>query len=81
MFDGEGDVLEDGLYVEGDGDVVDDDDGLLRVGWLLEGCGAGLCQVWRHEGGAAPYLPKMPIMARLTMKSTMMMKTEETTTA
>lgn len=27
--DGEGDILKDGFDVEGDGDVVDDDDGLL----------------------------------------------------
>lgn len=44
-LDGEGDVLEDGLYIEGDGDVFDDNDGLLRVGFVLEGCGAGLGEV------------------------------------
>jgi hypothetical protein len=29
------------------------------------------------SAGMVGYLPKMPIIARLTMKSTMMMKTEE----
>ena len=49
--------------------------------------GVGACLAWRGVSGErclrawSGYLPKMPIIARLTMKSTMMMKTEETTTA
>ncbi len=77
-LDGEGDVLEDGLDVEGDGDVVEDDDRLSRVRAWLALREIGDCEVVGH---GLFYLPKMPIMARLTMKSTMMMKTEETTTA
>jgi hypothetical protein len=48
--DGEGHVLQDGFDVEGDGDVVDHDHGLLRVWFPLEGCGAGLGEVCHYFG-------------------------------
>ena len=59
-IDGEGDVLQHGLDVEGDGDVFEDDDGVrgvrallgLRDGCWSEVCGHGLvtcrrCRSWR----------------------------------
>ncbi len=76
-LDGEGDVLQDGLDVEGDGDVFEDDDRLRGVG----GWSARVRFPGAMSAGMAGYLPKMPIIARVTSRSTMMMKMEETTTA
>ncbi len=75
-LDSKGDVLEHRFDVEDDGDVFKDN---YRLGGIL----TGLLEL---RGGRVfwhgrAHLPKIPIIARLTMKSTMMMKTDETTTA
>ena len=69
----EGDVLQDLVSVEGDGNVVEDDH---RVG------GRGSCRFDLRIGrGCHRYRPKSPIMKRLMTKSEAMISTEETTTA
>src|SRR6266702_548191 len=75
-FDREGDVLQHRLDIEPDGDVLKLDDGhVLRQ---FDGCGAGAGNGLGHRQAQ---LPKMPIIARVTRRSTTMMNTEETTTA
>ena len=74
---GKGDVLEHRFGLEADGDVAEFDD-RSRIVLRVEGCGAGAGDGFAH---GRPQLPKMPIMARVTSRSTMMMKTEEMTTA
>src|ERR1017187_9596882 len=86
-IDGEGDVLEHGSDVEGDGDVFELDYGEFDHGSLVAGrgdsCGAGSGDGCGHRSEAMgrAQLPKIPIMARVTSRSTTMMRTEETTTA
>ena len=81
-IDGERDVLQHGLDVEGDGDVFEFDHGEFDHGSLVagraDGCGAGSGDGCGH---GRVQLPKIPIMARVTSRSTTMIKTEETTTA
>ena len=72
--DGEGNVGEDFVGFEADGDMVEGDDGCAFGEVVDEAGGNG-------EGGGHGYRPKMPIMNWVTRKSQRMMRTEETTTA
>ena len=73
----EGDVLQHRLHVERDRHVLEFNDGNLVVG-RVHRCGAGAGDGFAHRRAQ---LPKMPIMARVTSRSTIMMNTDDTTTA
>ena len=79
----EGDVPQDRLEVKGNGNVLKNHNGLCRLGSgdpdiCAVRRGSSIIEVFGHGLG---HLPKMPTIARLTIKSTTMMKTEEMTTA
>ncbi len=82
--DGEGDVVENGVALEGDGDVRELDDGRagLKYGTDGRGCRGGHreCEDVLRES-VFDYLPKTPIIILVTRKSQRMMSTELTTTA
>ena len=75
-------MFEDLVAIEGDGDILEDNGQLARLG--LEAGGRGFLEGSRHGTASSSkngQRPKIPIMKRVMMKSMTMMSTDANTTA